>query len=173
MNEQDIRTGAQLQTQFPYMFAGDNIGFAFYRGWMPIVVGVCFDLDTLLTDQREAFHWTQIKEKFGTLRLYYDFGTHRPLTMDFRSPNSIQSVRVQAVEPLSLEQVVDDLVVHAQNASAIACMVCGARARTKVYDNYLLTVCEIHHPDRVRKMDEYRHEGVWRLARSRNDEDDD
>ena len=173
MNAEHIRTGAQLEARFPYMFNGENIGFAYYRGWMPVVVQVCTEIDSILGDQGEHFHWTQIKEKFGTLRLYYAFGDQSPVTMDLQSPAGLQSIRVQTAKPSPLGLVLDDLVVQAQDATASICMVCGVPAKTQTYDHYRLTVCTDHHPDRVRKMDEYRHDGVWRLARCRDDEDDD
>jgi hypothetical protein len=172
MHEEDIRTGAQLQAQFPYMFTGDNIGFAFYRGWMPIVVQVCFEIDVLLGDQREEFYWTQIKEKFGTLRLYYAFGDQSSMTMDIQSRAGLQSIRIQPGKPSPLGRGVDKLVVRAEEDTAVVCMVCGAPAIAQAYDHYWLTLCEVHHPDRVRKLDEHRHEGVWRLARCRKDDDD-
>jgi hypothetical protein len=173
MTEEMIKTGAQLEARFPYMFNGENIGFAYFRGWMAVVVRVCTEIDSVLGDQREDFHWTQIKEKFGTLRLYYAFGTQSPVTMDFHSPAGLQSIRVQTGEPSPLGLVLDDSVVRAQDATASICMVCGAPARTQTYEHYRLTVCAAHHPDRVRKIDEYRPDDVWRLARCQDDEDDD
>ena len=173
MKAEHIRTGAQLEAQFPSMFSRENIGFAYYRGWMPVVVKVCSKIDALLGNQRGAFHWIQIKEKFGALRLYYAFGTQSPVTMDFHSPAGLQSIRVQMGESSSLGLVLDDLVVQAEDATSSICMVCGAWARTQTYDHYRLTLCAEHYPDRVRKMDEYRHDGVWRLARCRDDEDSD
>jgi hypothetical protein len=173
MNAEQIRTGAQLEARFSYMFNGENIGFAHYRGWMPVVVRVCTEIDSLLRDQRDDFHWTQIKEKFGTLRLYYAFGDESPMKMDIQSPNGLRSIRVQLSEPSPLGRVVDDLVVQAEDLTAMVCMVCGAPATTQTYDHYWLTLCAEHHPDRVRKMDEFRHDGVWRMARCQDDENDD
>jgi hypothetical protein len=37
----DIHTGEMLQERFPYMFNKPNIGFSFYRGWMPVAAGLC------------------------------------------------------------------------------------------------------------------------------------
>lgn len=47
MTEELIKTGAQLEARFPSMFNGENIGFAHYRGWMPVVVRVCTKIDSV------------------------------------------------------------------------------------------------------------------------------
>lgn len=42
------RSLAPLIRQFPYMFAGPHIGISFYRGWLPILSGVCEEIDAAL-----------------------------------------------------------------------------------------------------------------------------
>lgn len=91
----DFPTGDLLQARFPYMFDKDNIGFSFYRGWMPILAGLSVEIDQLLGERREAFHWQQIKEKFGTGRFYYAIGNARDLRADLMTPAGRLSVNVE------------------------------------------------------------------------------
>lgn len=44
----DFPTGDLLQAHFPYMFnSKDNLGCAFHRGWMPILAGLCVEIEYL------------------------------------------------------------------------------------------------------------------------------
>lgn len=71
---------------------------------------------------RETFHGmepvtlTQVKEKFGQLRIYYTGG----------------------------DQVFRNFVDFAELVSSAMCETCGARGNTKSFGGYLKTVCEEH-----------------------------
>jgi len=60
-----MKNPEQLISALPYQFAGD-IGIEFYRGWMGIFSRLCFAIDEALGDDKRGFHWTQVKEKFGS-----------------------------------------------------------------------------------------------------------
>lgn len=121
---QDIAT---LKARFAYMFAKPTISLEFHKGWFPIVTGLCVEIDRVLGDDRLAFHWVQIKEKFGTLRLHFDLqGAPEPLR------KSLQA-----------------LVSQAGSESARCCMVCGEPARLSYQGGWMVTVCEVHEPDEV------------------------
>lgn len=123
---QDINT---LKARFTYMFAKPTIGLEFYKGWFPIVVGLCFEIDQVLGEHRASFHWVQIKEKFGVMRLYFEFDG--------------------APEPLW--KILQKLISQAGQESARCCMVCGEPARLSRQSAWMATVCEVHEPDEVRK----------------------
>jgi hypothetical protein len=74
---QDINT---LKARFAYMFTGPVISLEFYKGWFPILAGLCMEIDRVLGEHRACFHWVQIKEKFGVMRLHFELdGAPEPL----------------------------------------------------------------------------------------------
>ena len=147
INNNDIHTGEQLKQRFPYQFAHPDATFEFYRGWMPIVAGLCIELDKLLGEQRALFQWKQMKEKFGSARLYYALAGESVLIGDIHLPEGPQTLQIQPDEPSDLFQRVDTLVRAAQEVTKHACMVCGAKAETRSYGGYLQTLCGAHRPD--------------------------
>lgn len=143
----DIHSGDQLKQLFPYQFSDPYASFEFYRGWMPLVAGLCIEIDALLGDQREQFHWRQMKEKFGSARLYYALDGKAILIGDIHLPAGPQILRIQPTEPSELFNQVDALVRAAEEASKHTCMVCGAVAETRSYAGYWQTLCDAHRPD--------------------------
>jgi hypothetical protein len=157
-------TGEELQALLPYQFAHPNVGFAFYRGWLPLVAAVCVDIDKLLGPHRAHFHWRQIKEKFGTLRMYYCFDGQSVGRLDGHAPQGIQSLRLPPADGSGMQQAICRLLDAAEQESACCCMVCGQPAQTQSYDRYHLTLCSSHHPDKIRRPGDLRWEAVWALA---------
>ncbi len=168
----DFPTGDLLQARFPYMFnARDNLGCEFHRGWMPILAGVCVEIDQLLGARREAFHWRQIKEKFGTARFYYALGTGHDLRVDLMSPVGRLSFNAE-VRPddafNDIKQTVSKLVSDGEEETTRSCMICGAAAKPRAYGGYILNLCTEHHPDKIRQPGDVGNEAVWRLADAAN-----
>ena len=146
---QDYPDGAALAARFPSMFNKPNIGFGFYRGWQPILAGVCVAVDGLLTAELGAdpdvFAWTQIKEKFGSARLYFR------LTRPDRVPSRIilldssQERGHPHPDWEALSAAVDRLVDAAEIATISACMACGAPARASdPREGWITTLCPEH-----------------------------
>lgn len=156
----DVHTGAELKALFPYMFNKPHISFTFYRGWMPIVAGVCIDIHRVLGENRELFHWEQIKEKFGTARLYYTLAAHSPLRLDLHTPDGLYSLQTKPVEKSDLQQTVARLVHDAEEETRHTCMVCGSPASPESYDGYFMTLCSNHFPDGTRSPNDLRREAV-------------
>lgn len=63
-------TKEALQARFPYMFEGPHIGLDFHEGWMPILAAACEKVEAALGPDKAGFHFTQIKEKYGSARFY-------------------------------------------------------------------------------------------------------
>ena len=144
----DFPTGDLLQARFPYMFDKDNIGFSFYRGWMPILAGLCVEIDQLLGERREAFYWQQIKEKYGSARFYYAIGNARDIRADLMTSAGRLSVNVEVESDdafTAVKQTISRLV-HEAEAETARCMICGAEATPRTYEAYLLNLCAVHHP---------------------------
>ena len=61
-------TSNELKARFQYMFAGPNIGLDMYDGWTPILAQACAEIDAILSPQKQGFHFSQVKEKYGSAR---------------------------------------------------------------------------------------------------------
>jgi len=152
----DIHTGDQLKQLFPYQFSHPHVTCEFYRGWMPIVAGLCLGLDMLLGNfdeldklnkQRKQFQWLQMKEKLGSARLYFTLGDQKITVLDFHYPEGTLSHLMLPRQPTDLFGQIHALVQAAQAETKTTCMVCGGLATTKSYGGYLQTLCEAHSPD--------------------------
>ena len=72
-----------MEEKYPKMFAQAYGGFAVDKGWWPILQALCSNIQHYLNwKNRESevvpqVVVTQIKEKFGGLRFYYDGGDDR------------------------------------------------------------------------------------------------
>ena len=149
----DIHTGDQLKQLFPYQFNHPHVTCEFYRGWMPIVSGLCMELDILLgslgkSDQhRKQFQWLQMKEKMGSARLYFTLGDQKITVLDFHYPEGTLSHLMLPKSPTDLFGLIHALVQTAQAETKTTCMVCGGIAKTQSYGGYLQTLCEAHSPD--------------------------
>lgn len=125
---------ATLKARFGYMFTGPTISIEFHKGWFPILVGLCFEIDRMLGEHQaplHSFHWVQIKEKFGALRLHFELEG---------APELRQAL-----------QALQALVFEAGRESAQSCMVCGEAGRLSRQSAWMVTVCEVHEPDEVRR----------------------
>lgn len=61
-------TSNELKARFQYMFVGPNIGLDMYDGWTPILAQACAEIDAILSPQKQGFHFSQVKEKYGSAR---------------------------------------------------------------------------------------------------------
>ncbi len=134
-----------LVDRFPRIFRGEEPRCASHvtPGWRTLIFEAFREIDATLTDANAAaFEVHQIKEKFGTLRLYCG-GLER-------TPG------VQVTEHLCGERLhgtthgdllgdrVARIVEAAENQSATTCEMCGAPATNAVRDYRAMTRCESH-----------------------------
>lgn len=156
-----------LFARHPYMFAGDLVGYkkdpredqlhyaiAIEPGWLDIIERLCADIDAavpadLKRDDGRGFHIQQIKEKFGTLRFYWDVdvGPHEPIHVDllFGSGEhaSFRSRETHEVEPWRAQ--VRGLITEAERRSAMICFYCGGPGQLrKDRSGWITTCCDDH-----------------------------
>ncbi len=115
-----------LQARFPYQFSEQSMGVEVTRGWMPIFVQLCFDIDVALASNKRGFYWRRVKEKFGSLRA------------SFRLADGVYEQEEAFVRSLF------DLVATAAKSSQAICASCGEPGRLDTNDGYLITLCETH-----------------------------
>ena len=85
-------TPKQLQQRFAYMFEGGNIGMSIPKGWMPEFAKLCEQIDELLGDDKDGFHWRQCKEKFGSARWYWTIKGERKQALQIDIISGMQAV---------------------------------------------------------------------------------
>lgn len=132
----------RLCEKYPLIFADRNKsmmetcmcwGFEHGDGWYQILDSLCANIQSHIDWQNENFakgypHYEkpvpqvvaqQVKEKFGTLRFYYNGG----------------------------DDVIDGMVRMAESWSAVACEECGAPG-TQNSRGWIKTLCETHRKER-------------------------
>lgn len=123
-------TSDELKARFRYMFAGPNIGLDMYEGWTPILAQACAEIDAILGEQKQGFHFSQLKEKYGSARYYFEAAM-------------MNSEALQRIEAL-LDQ--------AERATETACMLCGRPATIENFEGWFLCLCEKHAGERLEQI---------------------
>jgi hypothetical protein len=96
-------------------------GFSHGDGWYNILDELFTDITILLGDTYKI-DMVQVKEKFGTLRLYYDVN----------------------VGTNSLSDDIHGLVMEAVKKSSEVCEVCGKPGQCKNVSGWISTLCDEH-----------------------------
>lgn len=167
MKKSDFQTRWQtLIDRHAYMFAGPTVGIQssprskrlpyaidIEPGWLDIVEQLCANIDAIVPadlkrEDGTGFHVRQIKEKFGTLRFYWDvgIGPHEPIRIDLLSPAggvlSLESTRTHR-EPWRDE--VNRLIDLATQKTGKTCFVCAAPGRLRQDEvGWMYTSCDLH-----------------------------
>jgi hypothetical protein len=119
-----------IMQAFPEQFSDSDgfLGIAVGPGWLAIVEDACREIAAVLTpEELTLFHWTQIKEKFGGLRMYW--GPHNIIPVDLMSAEGwlhfdVESDTVAVFSPETAGQI-QGIVTRAQERAALTCDQCG------------------------------------------------
>ncbi|NPC59345.1 hypothetical protein [Caenimonas soli] len=136
------------------MFAGENIGLSFCRGWFPLFTQLCEEIDALLGPDKRGFHWVQLKEKFGSARFNWEMNGHRPapminlisgtqVTMVVRRSSGSSPAEADGSQP-SIPRRIDNLVQQATLATRSLCIVCGKPGIPNQEEPWILVLCDEH-----------------------------
>ena len=112
----------QLETTYPKMFAGKYGGIECAAGWWSIIASLCagiqhhIDWKNRQSPVVPQVTVTQIKEKFGGLRFYYDGG----------------------------DDEISGMVTMAAAWASHACEECGSQGVLR-HGGWLKTLCDTHH----------------------------
>ena len=132
MNDANINNDPGLRAlveRFPRLFRGAQPAVWSHvpAGWAGILDTLFSGIDALLDDeQAKCFRVEQIKEKFGTLRLYVSFDRIDPAGVN--------------LNPAALRSLVDAAVA----ASEVTCYVCGAPGEMRKLDAWVTVRCDAH-----------------------------
>jgi len=110
-----------LKQVYPQMFSADWWGFECNDGWFNIINMLCRNIQSHLNWKQEIPQVvvTQVKEKFGSLRFYYDGG----------------------------DEYVSGLVSMAEAISEVTCEACGEPGEARQV-GWHKVLCETHHQER-------------------------
>ena len=103
---------------FPPMPNIRRFGFEHGDGWFGLIEGLCKEIDSL---GDIGFEFDQIKEKFGSLRIYY-----------------------HGVNDMLRSRLVDYLIDKYENMSKSTCEECGVVAQLENVNGWLTTLCPCH-----------------------------
>ena len=115
-----------LKDVCPELCASKNIGTSVPDGWSGIVMEFVVKLRELLSEdlaegEKSAFQVLQLKEKFGTIRLYYGFTS----------------------EEEGVEEKVKSLVNNLELESGSVCLDCGSRDEVEQTNTgWIATLCK-------------------------------
>ena len=102
-------------------------------GWFPIVDRLLSAIeDVLPAPLRPLFEVRQLKEKMGTLRLYWRLGRDENLVVDVGFDGTHRRLDVPPAAPDAIYDAIGELVRNAERDSRTLCMKCGAPARMRV-----------------------------------------
>lgn len=141
-SEFDVRV-ALLKAHYAYQFRCPNAGYYLEPGWLELISRLCEAVDKALApDARAHFHWTQIKEKFGTLRAYWDGG---PTAIDIFGPGGRMRLDLALSSACEIDEEIADriqILVHdAEAESARTCLFCGAHGERRADQGWIVTAC--------------------------------
>ena len=105
----------RLETKYPELFAHPYGGVDTGEGWWPIIELLCYEIDSHTKWRKVSCTVAQIKEKFGTLRFYYDGG----------------------------DETISGMVTMAEAISSVTCEVCGSPGKLR-QGGWLRTLCDEH-----------------------------
>lgn len=147
-----------LGALYPYQFQTTPLGINVAKGWMPIFTRLSADVDRILGEDKRGFHWSEVKEKFGSARFYYEFKGRKPdLRLDLQMPSGVLSQtvpferQIRSDQDRSFEQInaeVRRLAMRAEVATRRVCLVCGKEGSQDVDAGYALVLCAEHQAQR-------------------------
>ncbi|MDP3457043.1 hypothetical protein [Methyloversatilis sp.] len=156
-----------LQDRFDEQFRGPHyLGTSIHAGWKPVVERALERVREALTpEEMAAFHWVQIKEKFGHLRMYWNSAV---VPISLMSEDGVEEIAIDTSfdkglsdkSPVNevtseheisiltaLRQKIDVIVQAAESEARRTCHCCGQPGRL-YYGGCWATLCDEHAEER-------------------------
>lgn len=147
-----------LRALYPYQFSNPMLGVEVAKGWMPVFAQLCADVDEVLGQDKFGFHWSQIKEKFGSARFYYRFQGREPgIRLDLHMPGGVWSQHIPVKRRIrterdktfqEIDQAVLKLTLAAEVATQSMCLICGQAGVPDTAGGYVMVLCPQHQAQR-------------------------
>lgn len=117
-----------LREEYSCMAFGLCIG----NGWLPLMFRLLQDLDHVIDNRENSVWLAQVKEKFGTLRVY--------LNADQSDENGSAKLNRQRL------YICERFVSWAEHVSAYTCETCGKRGEMRSQNGWVMVRCDEHKP---------------------------
>lgn len=103
----------------PYPEPGETFLDCVPSGWVTLFLAMCNDISRALEAEgipKSAFHFLQVKEKFGALRVYWK--------LEDKLCEALGNEKASAIK-----EKISDAIIDAEGASMKTCSVCGSSAK--------------------------------------------
>ena len=127
-----------MKLRYAKQFDCDSISRAWPDGWQHLVDRVCAAIQTSGQDLR----WVQIKEKYGGLRMYFE---HQPSRTDLMLATGQIFSFYSDERDRTLDGVLA-IIIDMEKDSLKTCCRCGYPGEGRLFDGWILTVCEVCAP---------------------------
>ena len=130
----------RMQERFPKMYAGKYGGFAIGKGWYPLIEQLSATIQSHIDWKNKDGEVVpqvvvdQVKEKFGTLRFYYQGG----------------------------DEYVNGAVSLAESMTGQLCETCGGLGKQR-NDGWIRTLCDVHEAEHQSRQIKYAKENGLEL----------
>lgn len=159
MKEHEFKVAVDaLKQKYSYMFADNSLirhGFSIGPGWLYLFDEMCGDIDAILTDdEKKRFRWSQVKEKFASMRASFKWisnvelpfdpeGYFHPMWShedDIAEAYRLGYTKVSEETNTRVINLIRDYEVHAGKT----CEICAAKGETYTIGSWITTRCEEH-----------------------------
>ncbi len=145
-------TPASLHARFPYMFPLEGEGrrraYRFFRGWLPSLAQACEDIDARLGVDKRGFHWTRVREKFGSPSFDYQMAGKARVAINIHRPTEVHRHEWEPSgghDPVAL--AIDEIVLQLELRLRCLCIVCGAPSEINNDRGPWASLCPEHRAD--------------------------
>lgn len=129
--------------EYPDQFHGGGfwLGINIGKGWAPIVLDACRQVqETLSAEETRIFHWTQVKQKLGGLRMYWRPRGESAIKLadsvaesDDSALHEISSVLAANTLSAASQSRIRSIVDQAEEKTSSTCEMCGASGRLTLH----------------------------------------
>lgn len=141
----EIHPGLILIKRFPRLFRNrqPRAGASVPAGWLPLATRLFADIDAMLDDiQARRFKVLQVKEKFGSLRVYWSLGRSKATVLDVIWESSAEHATLPPAQPPALFDRIHGRIDAAEHDSRRICQRCGDdEASSQSDQGWLITLC--------------------------------
>jgi len=141
-----------LAHRFPYQcrhLSKTALSFDLPHGWRGIFLKLCHDVERQLSQQeKEAFRWIQVKEKYGLLHAYFSFmGPELESAGNASDAPLVQTNSLKEVDQETRSRI-NAIVEAARDLSGTTCLFCGEPGEMRTGQGWIHPTCTVHSDSR-------------------------
>jgi hypothetical protein len=142
---------SKLYAKYPKLFSQKDLpasetcmcwGITCGDGWFGIIDEACEKLQKLADESNSIIEFTQVKEKFGGLRLYLSIDQNKETRIDIMTNHGILVHSANPIDDIWGEAHI--ITNEAEEKSVKTCELCGKEATQISRGGWISTLCEEH-----------------------------